>query len=167
MHLNGSVLGGCEISVERLTGVNELCHDRPGTSGRCPAIGRPLVTVEIWHLKNVLRKPQSRGGAHPSSSPVGSGYRPWTTDSYQEEESEWLQLPGSAATRPPLRSKEILRDEVLQPPTGNGLGSDHHPDIVDALLPGQRHIAIYALEDVGEVLEVDVLACATDEDAPS
>jgi hypothetical protein len=89
------------------------------------------------------------------------GWRPST-----EEESEGLQLPDTDDERS-LRSKEVLRDEVLQPPIGNGLGSDDHPDLVDALLPGRRHTAVYPLEDLGKVLVVHFFAGATDENTPS
>jgi hypothetical protein len=66
-----------------------------------------------------------------------------------------------------LGSKELLRREVGQTPTGNCLWCDDHPDIVDALLPGRRHTAVNLLEQFGKALEFDLCTCATNEDAPS
>src|ERR1035441_7720927 len=66
-----------------------------------------------------------------------------------------------------LGSEEVLRGEVGQAPTGNCLRCDDNPYLVDALLPGQRHIAVDPPQQFGKPLEFDLFAGATNEDAPS
>jgi len=64
-------------------------------------------------------------------------------------------------------SKEVLVDEVCQAPTTNCLRCDHHPDLVDTLLPGQRHVAVDPAQQFVKVLEFDLFTGATNEDTPS
>ena len=66
-----------------------------------------------------------------------------------------------------LSSKELLRSKVGQTPTGNCRCIDNHPDLVDALLPGRRHVSVNLPQQFGKVFEFDLSTRAANEDAPS
>src|ERR1019366_5149710 len=63
--------------------------------------------------------------------------------------------------------KEVFEGEVCQAPTGNRLRCNNHPDLVDTLLPRQRHVAVDPDQQFVKVLEFDLFTGATNEDAPS
>jgi hypothetical protein len=64
-------------------------------------------------------------------------------------------------------SNEAFNGHVCQAPPGNRLWRDHHPDLVDALLPGQRHIVIDPPQQLGNAFHFDLFAGATNKDTPS
>src|ERR1035437_10898631 len=96
------------------------------------------------------------GGSEPSARTAhGRGLRtPWAEVCIRPNRG-W---PGS---------KEFFKDNVCQAPSGNRFWCDHHPDFVDVLLPGQRHVAIDPPHQLGTAVHFDLFGSATNEDAPS